>query len=201
MIDDLLDRVAELDLEWLAALAFFLPFGETVALLDVIVPGEVGLVFIGAAAETPPRLAVVFAMGALGAFCGDSVSWYVGHRWGTSILSRWPRLWRHAEPALGRASLHLRRHGGRSVFFARFVGALRAVAPLVAGAAGLPFRTFAPWNAAASVTWVGLMVCLGALVGERVVSFVDRFGTALSITVVIALVIWFVRRRRATLAS
>lgn len=196
MIDDFLDRVAELDLEWLAVLAFFLPFAETVALLDVIVPGEVGLVLIGAAARTPSRLALVFTMGALGAFCGDSVSWYVGHRWGTSILQRWPRLWRHAEPALGRASLHFRHHGGRAIFFARFVGALRAIAPLVAGAAGLRYRVFAPWNAAASVAWVGLMVVLGAVVGERVVSVVDRFGVVLSLAAVAALVIWFVRRRR-----
>ncbi len=196
MLDDLLARVAELDLGWLAALAFFLPFGETVALLDVLVPGEVGLVLVGAAAGTPPRVLVVFAMGALGAFCGDSVSWFVGHRWGTSVLQRWPRVWRHAEPALGRASDHFSRHGGRSIFFARFIGALRALAPLVAGAAGLPFRAFAPWNAAASITWVGLMVLLGAVVGDSVVSFVDRFGRLLSAVAVLALVIWFVRRRR-----
>ena len=196
MIDDLLNRATELDLEWLAVLAFFLPFGETVALLDVIVPGEVGLVFVGAAAGTLPRVAVVFVMGALGAFCGDSVSWYIGHRWGTSVLSRWPRVWRHAEPALGRAALHFRRHGGRSIFYARFIGALRAIAPLVAGSAGLPYRRFAPWNAAASIIWVGLMVSLGAIAGEQIVSTVDRLSIALSSLVVVAVVIWFVRRRR-----
>ena len=42
MIESLLDRVAELDTHWLLLLAFFLPFGETVALLDAIVPGELG---------------------------------------------------------------------------------------------------------------------------------------------------------------
>ena len=196
MIDDLLERATELDLEWLAVLAFFLPFGETVALLDVIVPGEVGLVFVGAAAGTLPRVAVVFLFGALGAFCGDSVSWYIGHRWGTAVLSRWPRLWRHAEPALGRASLHFRHHGGRAIFYARFIGALRAVAPLVAGSAGLRYRVFAPWNAAASIVWVGLMVTLGAVAGEQIVSTVDRFSLALSGAVLLILVIWFVRRRR-----
>lgn len=196
MIDDLLDRVAELDLEWLAALAFFLPFGETVALLDVIVPGEVGLVLIGAAARTPSRLVVVFLMGTLGAFCGDSVSWFIGHRWGTAMLRRWPRLWHHAQPALERATHHFDRHGGKAIFFARFIATLRAIAPLVSGAAGLPYRRFAPWNAAASITWVGLMVLLGALIGERVVSFIDRFSAVLSAAVFLALVVWFVRRRR-----
>ncbi len=201
MIDELLTRVSELDLGWLAVVAFLLPFGETVALLDVIVPGEVGLVFVGAAAGTSPRLLMVFAMGTAGAFCGDSVSWFIGHRWGTAVLSRWPRVWRHVEPALERASGHFAHHGGKSVFIARFIGALRALAPLVAGAAGLRYAVFARWNAAASVVWVGLMVALGALVGERIVSFVDRFGAVLSIAVVSGLATWFILRRKRARSS
>ena len=199
MINDFLDRLSELDLGWLTVLAFLLPFGETVALLDVLVPGEVGMIFVGAAAETPSRVLVVFLAGALGAFCGDSVSWYIGHRWGLAILSRWPPVWRRAEPALTRASAHFDRHGGRSIFVARFVGALRALAPLVAGSAGLSYRRFAPWNAAASIVWVGLVVMLGATLGDDIADTFDRFSVTLSVVVVIGIVVWF--RRRRTLRS
>ena len=51
MFESILERVAELDTHWLLLLAFFLPFGETVALLDAVVPGELGLVVVGAAAR------------------------------------------------------------------------------------------------------------------------------------------------------
>lgn len=196
MLEQFLDQVADLHLAWLALLAFALPFGETVAFLDVIVPGEVGLVFVGAAARTPDRVLVVYVLGVCGAFCGDSTSWYIGRRWGVAVLSRWSRLWRHAEPALERAGAHFDRHGGRSVFLARFVGALRALTPLVAGASGLRYRTFAPWNALASLVWVGLVVGLGAAFGERIVSTVDRFATALSIIVLALISALLIRRWR-----
>lgn len=198
MANYLLDRIGDLELFWLAVLAFFLPFAETVAFLDLLVPGEVGMVVVGAAAETPDRVLVVFVFvfGAVGAFCGDSVSWYVGHRWGVAVLSRFSPVWRRVEPALGRATAHFDRHGGRSVFFGRFVGALRAIVPLVAGAAGLPYRTFAPWNAAASVLWVGLIVSLGAAFGDDMADAVDQFSVALSIVVVAGLILWFAWRRR-----
>ena len=197
MINDLLDRLEELELVWLALLALFLPFGETVAFLDFVVPGEVGMVLVGAsAAGQPERIATVYIAGALGAFCGDSVSWYIGRRWGVRLLSRFPRLWARMAPEVDRATAHFERHGGRTVFVARFVGALRAVAPLTAGIAGMPYRRFAPWNAAASLIWVGLMVTLGATFGDDIADFVDRFSLVVSAVVVVGLVLWFARSRR-----
>ena len=196
MINDLLDRLEELELIWMALLAFFLPFGETVAFLDFLVPGEVGMVLVGAAAGTPERITVVYIAGTLGAFCGDSVSWYIGHRWGVRVLSRFPRLWRRMEHEVDRATKYFERHGGRTVFFARFVGALRAVAPLAAGTAGMPYRRFAPWNAAASVIWVGLMITLGVAFGDDIADFVDRFSIVLSLVVVGLLVAFYLRSRR-----
>ncbi len=198
MLDSLLDEVAGLSTGWLAAIAFLLPFGETVALLDFVVPGEVGLVFVGAAARTAPRIAIVYVCAVAGAFCGDSVSWFIGHRWGTAVLTRWPRLHRHAEPAIDRAEAHFARHGGRAIFIARFVGMLRAVAPLVAGTAGLSYRKFAPWNAAASICWVGLMITIGAIAGEAIASSVERVSLLISVAVAVLLVGWFIRRRRAS---
>lgn len=197
MIDDLLEDLTGVDTLWLAVVSFFLPFGETVAFLDFLVPGEVGMIIVGVAAETPGRVAVAIAAGTLGAFCGDSVSWYIGHRWGTSVLRKWPWLWRRMEPQLDHATSHFERHGGKSIFVARFVGALRAIAPLVAGTAGLRYRVFAPWNAAASVSWVTLIVTLGAVFGRNIESLVERVATIASVVGVTVVVVWFVRRRSA----
>ena len=47
MIDRILDDLTGIDTIWLAVLSFFLPFAETVALLDLLVPGEVGMVVVG----------------------------------------------------------------------------------------------------------------------------------------------------------
>lgn len=202
MIEGLLDRLADLDAVWLYLLAFVLPFGETVALLDAIVPGEVGLVLLGAAAARADVSVVsIIAIGSVGAFAGDSVSWYVGHRWGTSLVTRWNPIRQRLEEPLINAERHFDRYGGRTVFLGRFVGALRAIVPLVAGTAGMPYRRFVPWNAAASVAWVTTVVVLGVIFGEAVADVVDRFGLVLTGIVVMVGATLVLRHRRRTRAS
>ncbi|MFN3216802.1 MAG: DedA family protein [Acidimicrobiales bacterium] len=202
MIESLLDRLADLDAVWLYVLAFVLPFGETVALLDAIVPGEIGLVLLGAAAaRAEVSLVAIIAIGSLGAFAGDSVSWYVGHRWGTSLVTRWNPVRQRLEGPLVSAERHFDRYGGRTVFLGRFVGALRAIVPLVAGTAGMPYRHFVPWNAMASVAWVSTVVVLGAVFGEVVADVVDRFGLVLTGLVVMVGAMLVVRHRRRAGAS
>lgn len=202
MIEGLLDRLADLDAVWLYLLAFVLPFGETVALLDAIVPGEVGLVLLGAAAARADVSVVsIIAIGSVGAFAGDSVSWYIGHRWGTSLVTRWNPVRQRLEGPLIAAERHFDRSGGRTVFIGRFVGALRAIVPLVAGTAGMPYRRFVPWNAAASVAWVTAVVVLGVIFGEAVADVVDRFGLVLTGIVVMVGATLALRHRRRTRAS
>lgn len=199
MAERLLEEIASLDAPWLLVLAFLLPFGETVALLDTVVPGEVGLIVIGAAARLADvPLLVVIAVAAIGAFLGDTVSWFIGHRWGTALLTRWEPVWRRVEGPYARAQAYFGHYGGPTVFGARFVGPLRALVPLVAGTSGMPYRRFVPWNALASVTWVSLVIVLGALFGERVASILDRIGlVALGALMVLGLAFWAWRRHRA----
>ena len=186
MIESLLDGLAGLDTHWFLLIAFFLPFGETVALLDAIVPGEVGMVLIGAAAsEAGVPLPVVIVVGALGAFLGDSTSWYIGHRWGYRIITRWEPIHRRVAGPLESTQRHFAAGGGKTVLVGRFVGTLRALVPLVAGTSRMPYRRFLPWNAAASILWVSAIVILGAIFGKTVASTIDRFGIALTIVVVV----------------
>lgn len=138
---------------------------------------------------------VVIAVAAAGAFVGDSTSWFIGHRWGTALLTRWEPIRRHTEKPLERAETHFDKYGGQTVFAGRFVGALRAVVPLVAGTSGMTYRSFVPWNAAASITWVTAMIVLGAAFGEAVAAAVDRFGVALTGLVVLVIVTFYVRYR------
>lgn len=202
MFEGLLDRVGDLDVVWFLVLAFFLPFGETVALLDVVVPGEVGLALLGASAERAGvPLPVLIGVAAVGAFLGDSTSWYIGRRWGTALLTRWEPVRRRTEGPLRRAENHFAARGGPTVFLARFVGTFRALAPLVAGTSGMPYRRFVPWNAAASIVWVSLVVILGSVLGDAVASTLDRIGHVVTLVVVAAIVVAVVVRRRRTRSS
>ena len=202
MLDSFLADVGGLGLVWLCVLAFGLAFGETAMFMDLLVPGEVGMVVVGAAAaEADLPVPVVIGCATLGAICGDSVSYSLGRRFGRPLIGRFRVVRRRIGPVVDDAERHFAEHGGRSVFFARFVGALRAVVPFVAGIARLRLRTFLAWNAAASVLWAGLVISLGALLGEQVAGRVDQVSTVVSVVVLVGLGVWWWRRRHRTAAD
>ena len=153
MVADLLDAAADLP-AWLLYLAtWVLAFGESVFLLDLVMPGEAGMVIAGASGHRAGEpLAALIAVAIFGAIAGDSVSYAIGRRYGASVVDRWSLTRRHLKPKLDNAHAYFEKRGGPSVFVGRWVGALRAVVPLVAGAAGMPYRRFLLWDAAGCIT-------------------------------------------------
>jgi SNARE associated Golgi protein len=120
---DLIESAARLGALALAALALGLGFGERAIALDLVVPGEVGMVFIGAASRAGDApLTLVIAASVLGAVAGDSFGYFIGRRWGTTVLYRWNWLRRRVERSVERSRTYLARRGGVAVFVARWVG-------------------------------------------------------------------------------
>lgn len=200
--DRILDATSRLGTPWLHVAAGGLAYGETAVFLDLIVPGEVGMVVVGASAAAGDiPLVPVIAAAAIGATLGDSTSYALGRFAGRPLLCRWEPVRRRISPKIERAEDQFARRGGALVFLARFVGALRALAPLVAGIEHMPFRRFLAWNVAASIVWASLTVTLGYAFGDEIGSFVDRGGWVLSIVLVLGFVGWWLwRRRRGTAA-
>jgi membrane protein DedA with SNARE-associated domain len=197
LLDGLLDALGDLGPVPLHLVVAGLAFAETAMFLDFVVPGEAGMVLAGAAAhraEVP--LVGLVAAGAVGATLGDSCSYALGRFVGRRALDRWPRVKRRVEPSLQRAEQTLDRRGGAAVFFGRWVGALRAVVPFVAGAARMPYPRFLGWNVAASIAWVTAVVTVGYVFGETIASAVDRVGAVVSAVVVLGIVAWVLHRRR-----
>jgi membrane protein DedA with SNARE-associated domain len=202
-VRDLLDDVGGLGSPWLQLLAFGLAFGETAFLLDLVVPGEVGMVLVGAAgARGDAPLPTLIAAAAVGATIGDSVGWLLG-RYGAQGLiesNAWVR--RRVEPRLGPARDYFERRGGAAIVVGRFVGVLRSVVSVVAGMSGMPYPRFLAWNALASVIWAGLVVSAGYAFGSNIESIVSRVGLAVSVAVVaIAVCVWLLLRRSRSTSS
>ncbi|MFJ9737184.1 DedA family protein [Streptomyces sp. NPDC101166] len=74
--------------------------------------------------------------------------WLLGSRLRTGAVGR-----RIPGAAWHRAESVMVRHGGRAVFFTRFVPVVRTLAPHFAGATGLPYRRIAPYSATAAGLW------------------------------------------------
>lgn len=176
----------------LVVLTFGLGFGEGAIGLDLLVPGEVGMVFAGAVAAaggTPLPLIIVAA--AAGSVAGDSVGYWLGRRFGLRIVQSYAWTRRMFEPSVERARQYFAQRGGVAVFVARFVGALRAVVPVIAGTGEMAYTRFLLWDVPAAVLWASIVVSLGYFVGADVAAAVDRIGLTTSIVVVAVLVAVF----------
>ena len=197
MASSILQALGRLSAGILYLAAFGLAFGEAAFLLDLLIPGEVGLVVVGAAGRHHgASLPLLIALGVSGAFAGDSMSWFVGSRWGTSVVNRWAWTRRFVAPHLDRSKGVLERRGGPAIFAARWVGALRALVPLVSGAADVPYRTMVLWDLPSAIAWSATAVSLGWFLGEPVADVVDRYGLYLSVAVAAGMLMWWLVHRR-----
>jgi membrane protein DedA with SNARE-associated domain len=196
-VESLLRNAARLPAPVLYLLTAGLSFGESAILLDFFIPGEVGMVFMGAALhDRGGLLPLGIVLCALGAVAGDSVGYWVGRRFGYRVVQRFGLLRRHVRPRLERSERYFERHGGRAVVIGRFVGALRAAVPVVAGTSSMSYRRFLAWDVPAALAWGTAIVSVGWFVGPAAARAVDRFSLAISALAVLGGLTWLVLHRR-----
>lgn len=198
--EGLINLVSTIGTPELYLLVAFLAAAETMFMMDLVVPGEVGMALAGlAAAETPASLLLVIAAAVLGAWIGDAISFAVGRRVARPVLDRFRWLRRRTETNLARATYYFAEHGGRAVVIGRFVGFLRAVVPVAAGMAGMTWKRFAGWNAVASVAWATTVVSLGYFLGRPFAMALDSpMGILVAVLAISSIVTcWRIARRKA----
>ncbi|MER7460706.1 DedA family protein [Micromonospora sp. NPDC126480] len=146
--------------------AALIVMAETAVIFGLLVPGEATLLLVGFLAYAGTlRLGPALLVMVAAAVIGDTLAFRAGRRYGPRLrASRFgarvgPHRWRRADALLGKV-------GGRGVFTARWVAFARTLVPRLAGAAGMPYRRFAPWNLGGVMTWVGGSVIAGNLAGE-----------------------------------
>jgi membrane protein DedA with SNARE-associated domain len=150
---------------WAAAIMFVTAFGESFAFLSLLFPGTTLLIAAGtlmSGGTLPYGPVLVGAV--VGATLGDSVSYWIGRRFGGGIARMWP-FSRNPE-LLPNGIKFFARHGGKSVFIGRFFGPMRAVIPLAAGIMEMPRLWFWVANVASAVVWAPMLLFAGDAVGD-----------------------------------
>lgn len=189
MIAGLLDRLAGLASPWGYVVVGVLALLEASALIGLLVPGEAALLVGGfLVSQGKASMGVMVAAAAAGAIVGDSIGYEIGRHVGPSLrrsrMGRWV-----GEERWQRAEAYLKRHGGRAVFFGRFIGVLRAMVPTIAGLSEMPYRTFLPWNAAGGLVWAPGFVFLGYVAGGSYHQVADWAGRASTVLLVVGLLV------------
>ncbi len=146
---------------WAPFIVAVLAFGESLAVISVLIPATVilagiGLLIGGAGLSFWP----IWAGAVVGAFLGDYVSYEVSRHFGPAIQNAWPLNKR--PDLLARTEALMRRHGAWGVFIGRFFGPLRALVPLVAGIFEMPRLRFQIANIASALVWATGILLPGA---------------------------------------
>jgi membrane-associated protein len=182
-------------------LVFLLPALEASAFVGVVLPGEIGVILGGVLANQHKlALVAVLVAGIAGAIIGDTIGYWVGKRWGESLLSRIPD--RILKPEhIQRSEEAVRQFGGKAVFLGRFTAALRALVPGMAGMSRIRYSTFLMWNALGGAVWGAGFVLLGYLAGSQY-KRIEHYANYLALLLLAAIVVFVVvRHRRARSAA
>ena len=182
-------------------IAFFVP------LLDAflpIVPSETVVIGLGvlAAKQFDLRIVPLVVLVALGAFCGDNISYWLGSRFGDRVARRLLS-GKRGQRAQDWARRTLAKYGMGLIIVARFIPGGRTAVTLTAGLTHYSVTRFRIAVGIAAVLWTSYAFGIGLLGGR---TFEDNtwaalglaFGAALMVTVVVELVRRLLGRRART---
>ena len=180
--------------------AFFtqhgLPLLFVVVMLEsfgIPLPGETALIAFGVlAAEGHYSIEVVIVVAAAAAIVGDNLGyWLIGRLGGRALFERWGWLRSYAQRVLPRAERIMARHGGKTVFFGRFIAILRFTAAWVAGLGRMKWWKFLFWNAAGGIAWATSVGLVAFWAGKAAADAIQRYGLfAAAGVAALALIAW-----------
>jgi membrane protein DedA with SNARE-associated domain len=184
--------------DWIASYGyvavFVIIFLETAG---IPLPGELTLLLAGVAAGTGHLdLALLIPVAAAAAIGGDNVGYAIGRFGGRRLVLRFAHVGR-VESMLDWGERFFVRHGGKTVFLARWTAGLRIFGAWIAGMTHMPYLRFLLWNAAGGITWAAAVLLLGYTFSASITSIESYLGTTSEVilAIVAAAILGFGARR------
>jgi membrane protein DedA with SNARE-associated domain len=162
-------------------------------------PGETALIAFGVlASQGHYDVDAVIVVAAAAAIIGDNLGYWIIGRWlGRRLLEK-PMFKRFADRYLPRAEGIMRRHGGKTVFFGRFIAILRFTAAWLAGLARMDWWRFLFWNAFGGIVWAIVVALVAYYGGKAAAEAIARWGALGGVVVAVLFVIFLLSARRVT---
>jgi membrane protein DedA with SNARE-associated domain len=161
--------------------------------LGLPVPGETAVFLAGgAAAAGNLNVFVVWLAVVVAAVLGDNLGFAAGHFGGKPLFERYGPRFGISHENYATTEQFFDRFGGPAVMVARFLPVMRVVAALAAGASGMEWRRFLPWQVAGACLWATYATAVGYF-GDRAIVFfrpmlIEEFGKWWPLVVIAAIV-------------
>jgi membrane-associated protein len=183
-------------------LGYLLPAIIGLESLGVPSPGETALVAAAVlASQGKLEIWLVILIGVCSAIIGDNIGYWLGRTLGRDVLEAPGPFYRRRMMVIRSGDRFFKKHGGKAVFFARWIALVRFVTAWLAGINEMRFRYFFLWNAFGGITWgitFGLVGYYAGHAGAKVLASFGIIGAiVLVVTFVGALIFLRVREGRA----
>jgi membrane-associated protein len=175
-------------------------FAETGLFIGFFFPGDSLLVTAGIfAARGDFDIVLLNIVLIVAAIAGNTVGYWTGKRAGAALYSR-PDSRFFKRRYLERTRDFYERHGGKTIVITRFMPIVRTFAPIVAGAASMPYARFAIYNVLGAILWVVSLTLCGYALGHVIPDIESRIHIVVAIVIVVSfvpgLVSWLRNRRQ-----
>jgi membrane-associated protein len=177
IINFLLDWVLHLDVHlafllnqvgiWTYVILFGVIFIETGIVIFPFLPGDSLIFTAGALAAikgSPLHIVVLYITLATAAILGDTVNYWIGHAIGPRVFTQNIRFLK--KEYLDRTHQFYQKHGGITIFLARFIPIIRTFAPFIAGVGEMSYGRFISYNIFGGLIWTALFTFGGYFFGN-----------------------------------
>ena len=189
---------------WTYGILFAVIFVETGLVIMPFPPGDSLLFAAGALAALEGSVLNIWLMIVLlmiAAILGDTVNYWIGHTLGEKAYeSKWVK-----KEYIDKTHEFFEKHGGKTIFLARFVPIIRTFAPFVAGVGQMSYKYFFSYNVIGGLVWVPLFSLAGYFFGG--LEFVEHNFTLVILAIIVISLVpvfveaWKARKESATVEA
>jgi len=177
-------------------LLFIIAFAESLPFVWLLVPGSTLIVLAGFLALSGKNsIQMIIIVTTCGAFLGDLCSFWIGAHYGPTVLKL--QLFKKRHKLVTQAQMYFVDHGGKSIFFARFLGPIRGITPFIAGISKMSGRSFIGYTTISAILWGICYPGIGYFGGsswQQAQSLSARFGLIIIVLLAITIVHYWVKR-------
>lgn len=184
--------------QWVGVATFFIAFLECLAVIGLLIPGTVIMTAIGALiGSNVVSVESIFIPAALGGFLGDSISYWLGRYHHEHLRDIWP--FKFYPSILQKGESFFYKHGGKGIFFGRFLGPIRPILPIIAGMLNMSPWRFSIADILSAILWAPVMMLPGILLGAASTQIAPAVAMHIILYVILVLLAltclsWLIKR-------